>query len=332
MTIFFRSLSDHFRPGSLYQNMDLTLPLPNQAQHTLRALVTVARADGDLHSQEVRMIELFAEAMDLQVDVRRLESIAPETLAPELRDTDAARALIQRLVILTTLDGEVTPDEVAAVETFAAALGVEDRAVHNIRQISQGWVRMAAFDLGRRSFMPTLLGKVWREKGVRGLWSLVSSMAGGTNAAQAERFAALAELPPGTLGRELFDHFTTNDFPYPGQAKGAPDSFLFHDLGHVLGEYGTTPDQELLVAGFQAGYMDGDGLVMYLMIAMLFQLAVEPLANARGVEAQKGMLDIEAFLAAVERGRGLAVDLTQWDPWPHMERPLVEIRAELQLV
>lgn len=71
---------------------------------------------------------------------------------------------------------------------------------------------------------------------------------------------------------------------------------------------------------------------MYLMIAMLFQLAIEPLAKLRGVEAARGMLDIDRYQEAVERGRAMKVNLMDWDPWPHMARPLDEVRDELGIV
>jgi hypothetical protein len=70
---------------------------------------------------------------------------------------------------------------------------------------------------------------------------------------------------------------------------------------------------------------------MYLMIAMFFQLGIEPLAEMRGVPAHKGLLDFEAFRTAYMRGQACNADLTTWDPWPHMERPLEEVRAELAI-
>jgi uncharacterized tellurite resistance protein B-like protein len=309
--------------------MDPILSLRGRAHVALRALATVAGADGELHSEEHRMIEHLADAMDVSVDVATLEPIAPDELATALTDDVARRALVQQMVVLTTLDGEITEDEVARVEAFASALGVAERGVRTIRDIAEGRPRRAAFALARRSFMPGLLARIWRERGLRGIWQLVRAALGGRDAQQEARFAALAQLPSGTLGRELHDHFVANAFPFPGQRKGAPDFMLFHDLGHLLGGYGTTPDQELLVAGFQAGYMKGDGLAMYLIIAMLFQLAIEPLARLRGVEPRKGQLDVVAFMQAVERGRAMKTSLVGWDPWLHVARPLAEVQAEL---
>jgi uncharacterized tellurite resistance protein B-like protein len=308
---------------------DLGPLTPEDGVYALRAMMTVSRADGLLHDKERRMIELVAELLELEVDLDSLERIDGAELAKHLPGPKAREAFIQRLIVLTTLDGEVTADEVTAVEDFAAALGVEERAVKNIRQLADGHVRMVAFDLGRRSFAPKLVGTAWRARGVLGLWQIAKTAAGLRDEAVAARFAALGELPQGTLGRALHGQFVDNGFPHPGQPHGPPDMLLFHDLGHVLGGYGTTADQELLVAGFQAGYMDQDGLAMYLMVAMLFQLAVEPIAKARGVAPARGMLDIDRYMEAVARGRAMNVNLLDWEPWPHMPRPLEELRAEL---
>ena len=291
--------------------------------------MSVAMADGELHPKEGRLIQLMADAWGMERELVTLEPVEPETLAEHMSDPAIRRAFVQRLVVLTTLDGEVTLDEIAAVDAYARALEVDERAIENLRQLAAGHIRRMAFDLGRRSFAPTLLGRIWHQRGIAGLWDLVKTAAGLTNAEREARFSALGQLPEGTFGRALYHQYVDNEFPYPGQKHGPPDDMLFHDVGHVLAGYGTTPDEELLVAGFQAGYMKTDELVMYLMIAMLFQLAVEPIARARGVEPARDMLDVDRYLDAVERGRAMNVDLLEWDPWPHMERDLDEVRAEL---
>jgi uncharacterized tellurite resistance protein B-like protein len=314
--------------------MDLLAPPPEQATYAIRAMKTVAVADGELHPQERRMIELALELfeLDVELDIDALDPITPEELAEGLTGADVRAKFIQRLVVLTTLDGEVTAAEVELVERYAAALGVDERAVKNIRQLIEGHVRTLMFDLGRRSFMPRLVKSIWREQGVRGLWTMAKAIAGIQDAEQAARFAALGELPEDTLGYALFHQFVDNDFAYPGQKHGPPPVMAFHDLGHVIGGYGTTPRDELLVCAFQCGYMGDDGLVMYLMIAMLFQLAIEPVAKLRGVAAHKGLVDVDTFMAAYERGKALKRTLVGWDFWPHVERPLAEVRAEFGLV
>lgn len=83
-------------------------PVPSlrgRARIALRALATVAGADGELHPEERRLIEHLAEAMDVSVDVATLVPITPQELATALTEDAARRALVQQMVVLTTLDG-----------------------------------------------------------------------------------------------------------------------------------------------------------------------------------------------------------------------------------
>jgi uncharacterized tellurite resistance protein B-like protein len=305
------------------------LPPPEQGVLVLRALKTLALADGEMHPQELRLIEIASEVLGLEVEVEALQVIEPDALAEGLTEIDSREALMKRLVLLSTLDSEVSEEEVALLERYGSALGVAERAVHNMRQLVQGHVRRMAFDLARRSFAPTLLKSFWSKEGLAGLWKLAKAILGLTDAKLAARFEALGELSEDTLGYGIYHQFVDNGFPYPGQKHGVPADFLFHDLGHVLSGYSTQPEGELKVAGFQAGYLDEDPLVMYLMIAMLFQLGIEPIAKARGVPAHRGLFDIDTFMEAFDRGRALRRNLLHWDPWPHMKRPLEEVRREL---
>lgn len=313
--------------------MDLIVPPRTQAVLALRAMKTLALADGELHPQERRMIEIAVEVFELELDIDALEPLEPASLAEQLSEPEAREGFIERLVVLATLDGEVTAEEVELIEAYAEAVGVDHHGVTALRRLVDGHVRRMMFGLGRRSFMPKLIAGVWRERGLRGLWTIGKAAAGIPDAEEAARFEALGELGPETLGNQLYHQFADNGFAYPGQRHGPPSAMLFHDLGHVIGGFGTEPRDELLVCAFQCGYMgEDDALVMYLVIAMLFQLAVEPVAKLRGVPAHKALVDVDTFRAAYERGKALNRSLVGWDPWPHMDQPVAAVRAELGLV
>ena len=46
----------------------------------------------------------------------------------------------------------------------------------------------------------------------------------------------------------------------------------------------------------------------------------------------KDMRDRDAFRVAFLRGKKMNQSILDWDPWPHMERPLEDVRAELGVV
>jgi len=119
------------------------------------------------------------------------------------------------------------------------------------------------------------------------------------------------------------------DFSMPGQRNGIPEIAIFHDLGHVLAGYDTDPVGEIQQAAFQAGFVRNDGFMFLFFAIAQFHLGLKitPIADA-----EVGKLDIEKVMTALARGAACTVDLSDhWDFWPHMPRPLEEVRAELEI-
>ena len=312
--------------------MKMILPPTEKRIYALQALKAVASASGEIHDNQSKMLQMAIDVMQVDTTIDALEPIEPATLAEHIVGEDLRLALIQRLVIMTILDGEVVSAEIDTLETFAAALAIEDKIVRNMRQLVDGHYKRMAFDLARRSFAKKHMGNVWSEQGLKGILKIVKSGMGISDAKQLERFKALGDLGEETLGYHLYKEFVDNGFPFPGEKGGMPDNMLFHDVSHIISGYGNDPKGEMLVSAFQAGYMGEDGMVMIIMISFLFQLGIEPIAKARGVDPTKNMLEIESYSKAYMRGKSLNTNLMNWDPWPHMERPVEELRAELGLV
>ncbi len=309
--------------------MIIARPSPEQAPYALRALFTVAASDGDLDPREMQLIELGIEVLGVDLSVEDLTPITPEEVAAVITEQDIREAMLQRMVLIAMMDEKIAPEEIATMNAFAQALGVKEKAIKNMKQVMDGHLKRMSFDLGRRSFARQVVRKVWKEEGLKGFWQIARTMLGRVNAAMAERSVALEELPEGTLGKAYFTFMRSNDFALPGEKHGPPDFLLFHDIGHVLGGYPTTPQGEVQIAGLQAGYMGEDGFTMTLFIILLFHMG----QNIRpGVEATHGMFDLGAFRKAFATGKGMNANLVTWDPWPHMERSLDEVRAELNLV
>ena len=66
----------------------------------------------------------------------------------------------------------------------------------------------------------------------------------------AARWTAFADLPPGTLGRSVWEMYDGRGFCLPGTPGGAPAYLAQHDFVHVLADYGTNLKGELEVFGF----------------------------------------------------------------------------------
>jgi hypothetical protein len=88
----------------------------------------------------------------------------------------------------------------------------------------------------------------------------------------AARWAALEELPEGTLGRRVADFYRARGFAYPGQPGSAPPLLAQHDWVHVLTDYGTTVESELEVFAFIARANDDPRAFSLLaMVVSLFE-------------------------------------------------------------
>ncbi|MCB9596854.1 MAG: hypothetical protein H6719_29295 [Sandaracinaceae bacterium] len=299
-----------------------------QAPHALAALRSVALADGRIAEQEAQMLAVHAELLGFDGDLDALPPLDLDALAERLPDPAHRAALVQRLVLMAMLDGEVGREEIAQTRAIARRLGVLQPAIDQMEHFLAGRMRLLAFDVMRRSFIAEKIGRVWRDEGLRGVAKVARQARGKADPALAARYLALEALPEGTLGRALFEHFRRHGFALPGEEKSAPEAVLFHDLGHVLAGYGTDPEGEVQMAGFEAGFMGEDGFSVTVLALYLFHLGADLNLSAKPSRLR---FALEPFRAAFARGAALNVDLRDWDPWPHMSEPLDEVRAQLRV-
>lgn len=299
---------------------------PAQASYAMAALRAVALADGALAESEHELLVVSGELLGLDIPLEAIPPLDLDALAEAIPDPAHRAALVQRLVLMAMLDGEIRRAEIDQARAIAARLGVLQPAIRQMELFVAGRSKLLAFDLMRRSFVATQVRRIWRREGVRGMARLAKQASGKADRSLAARYLALDALPDGTLGKELFRHFRRNDFALPGEAKSAPEALLFHDLGHVLTGYGTDADGEVQQAGFEAGFMGEDGFSVMLLAIYLFHLGADINPSTR---PSKGRFALAPFRAAFARGTTLTVDLREWDPWRHMSARLDDVRAHL---
>ena len=121
-----------------------------------------------------------------------------------------------------------------------------------------------------------------------------------------------------------------NGFSFPGEPHGPPEPIVRHDLNHVLGGYGTSAQEELKVAAFQAGTMRKESFSVLIFVLCQFHIGIR---IAPITPAQKGQFQPEEFIVALERGQQarLCTFDDDWDPFSIMERPLDEVREEANI-
>lgn len=293
------------------------------------ALRSVAEADGGPREDQRAWIAELARRNGGGVGLDEAPVPTAEALGRALPEADARRRLLRQLVLVALADQALSEAEVERVETWARALGVQHPAVAALRLHLRGRIRALAIQVSRRSFVASLFKAIWRQDGLPGLWRALVAAARVPSRTTAARYQALAELPEGTLGRELHDHCRRNGFAMPGERRGTPEILLFHDLGHTLTGFGTDGPGEVQMAGFEAGFMGGDDAFSITEFGMYaFGLGAHIIPNQ---PTKGGDFSALAFIEAYALGEHLDLDLRYWSPWPSIDRPMAQVRAELGL-
>jgi len=308
--------------------MELHIPPSDIVPFGLRAMKMIATASGTFHDAERGLLATVQRVFGTDVDLETLPPITPEELATAIVEPALRRQLVRGMVVLSLIDGEASPAEVALVDRFAGALGVESPDLAALRHLAGENLLRARFDIARRFFAREKGLEMAREKGLGWVARSLAAMAGlRADAAIASRYRALESAPPGSLGRGYTDFIRANGFSYPGEKGSPPEMIALHDLTHVLSGYGTTPDGELQVLAFHAGCRreekDPFSFLMFGIAEFHLGLAMSPVAGAA-----RGHFDPALALAALRRGAACTIDPTDgWDPWPVMHEDLEVLRA-----
>jgi hypothetical protein len=305
--------------------MDVVVLSGNQVPCALRALRDVVASNGTVTPAERRFIEVIGELHGTQVDVDELLPIQPGEVAEVLSEPHRRKRLVQLALIAAMVEGEVTDSEAAAVRALAKALSVDERGLKVLEEIAGEHRLLTRFDMMRR-IMGKFAGQAYHEEGFAGVRKMMSMLTESEDPEVAWKYKSLGRLPEGSLGRELWQHCTKNRFPFPGERGGIPERMVFHDWGHVLGGYDTTPAGEIQQGAFQGGFVRDDGFAFLMFAIIQFHLGVKV---TPATDAQTGLFDVTKVLRAAQRGAACRVDLSDhWDPFPVAHLPVEQVRAE----
>ena len=311
--------------------MELKMPSPEQAFWGLRAMKTVALADGELSASELHMTECIQRIFGTTFSPEELVPIAPTDLARAFPDPQLRRQLVQGLIVMSLIDQEASSQETDLVEQYAQALEVNIPEVKDLRYLLKGEILHLRLDLARRFWLREKVIGIWNHEGIRGIYKLVRGLLGKYEIAElAARYKALEQYPAGSLGRVFWEYCRNNGFALPGEKGGAPEQILFHDCAHILSGYGTAPEEEVQVACFSAGFQRRDPFTFVLFVLLQFHVGIRmtPITKAR-----TGFFDPEKAMIAVRRGAAMNVDLNNgWDYWPVMGEQVEELRRRYNIL
>lgn len=118
--------------------MELKIPGPEQAYWGLRAMKSVALADGMLDDSERHMMEALQRIFDTTYSLEELAPITSDELARAFPDPQLRQQLVQGLIVMSLIDGKANAQETNLVEQFAQALEVSALEVKGLRHVLKG--------------------------------------------------------------------------------------------------------------------------------------------------------------------------------------------------
>jgi len=311
--------------------MELNIPSQEQAYWGLRAMKTVALADGALDDSELHLLASIQRIFGTTHEVEQLSPITPTDLARGFSDPQLRQQLVQGLIVMSLIDGKANVRETNLVEQFAQALEVTAPEVKDLRHVLKGEMFQLRLDLARRFWLRDKVKEIWNTKGIRGLYKFMRGMIGkNEDAALAGRYQAMERYPSGSLGRAYWEYCRENGFALPGEKGGAAEPILFHDCAHILSGYGTDPEGEVQVACFSAGFQRRDPWIFVFFVLLQFHVGIRmtPITKAR-----TGFFNPEKAMIAIRRGAAMNVDLNNsWDYWPVMGEQVEDLRRRYNIL
>ena len=317
--------------------MELLYPSKDAAPFGLRAMATIARAGANGLSDVHRALLNAAQKVILKTELNldQLSPIEPAELAANFTDHALAEQLIRGMVVMSLAEGSSTTAQVDQINGFSKALGVDEPAVKVIYDLAEENILMFRLDFYRRSHIKDYIANQY--KGHGGFLGVVKGILGFKGLVEdkelSERFYSLDKLPEDSFGKCIFKHYKENGFLFPGEKGGFPMGAVFHDCGHIIGGYDTSPEGELQAAAFQSGYRKNKDAFFTFLFAVLIHTSgvnVAPMEMPKllGRIGQEGLA--EEILKAMERGNAMNTDLgDNWDFWPLTHLPLKEVRNRL---
>ena len=118
--------------------MQLPNPPPHVALAGLRALKSVAVADGEFREIERRLISAVQRhVLRIDADIDALETITPDELAAAVAEPMFRKRIVGGCAMLTLIDADADDDERSLVTAYAKALDVKDK----VRDVGEAAVR-----------------------------------------------------------------------------------------------------------------------------------------------------------------------------------------------
>jgi hypothetical protein len=296
------------------------------AEPILRAMVGAADVDTGPTAEQLAVVgALAAGYFEVDLDPATIESLSPHATAEAFVEPAQRRRVRELLVLVELCRHPASPSQAARVEEYCAALGESGPGLAIARDLVDRSRAEAAADY-MRFFEGAVAGPMLEPQ----LADRYGVSLEAPDAGLAARLRALADAPPGTLGRAHVDFYERNGFDLPGIALKSPAVFVSHDMCHVIGGYEPVGVDEIALGAMQMGVSDTDTHWMQF----LGNLGVHEAGYLDGggtLVPKEGTLNRpgapETVAHAFWRGAQCTGDFTTIDHLGRAHEPLAEVRA-----
>jgi hypothetical protein len=257
------------------------------------------------------------------IDVSELEPMSIEEAEVFRSDVVVHRRLRMFLVLLELCRHPLIEEQVARVDTFAAAIGeVEDTGLELARDLVAKSRAEAAqhFFVAWASSMMQLSEAVLLER---------FEQIGAVDPELASMLRKMVELPRGTLGREYFEFYMEQKFQFPGEGVSIPGFFVAHDMTHLIAGFGATGPEEVALSAMQLAMNDSEEHWMLFLTSMAaYEVGIS--SGTTEFEAKDGILTregaAELLFEGFERGSNCSGDFSTADHLSMVHLPISTIR------
>lgn len=296
----------------------------DEAIAVLRALKTVAIADGTFAIKEQALLTASAELLGVEASLDTTPTLTPEELAEALVDPDRRLMALKACLVMGIVDGQISPEEWRVLSAFRSAFAVDESAMQVFHDLVQQHRQRTQYELQRRLGSPQA-GTLYAAQGWQGVLNfftedLLALPKTRENSELAWRYRRIGLLPEGTLGRELWRYYRERQFAFAGEQGGVPEALVHHDITHILAGYDSDLEGELETLAFIAGLRGEDPS------SALFLVLLQHAVGARVGDDSRLSFSPERILAARDRGRATKEDFTRrHDFWDVMDRQISEL-------
>lgn len=310
--------------------MKLIVPPTEIALWELRALKTVAIADGELDELEHQMlVSIQTYILKTNFSVDELKLITPQELSRTTANQEFRQQLIHHCILISIIAGKVTRGKSRIVDEFAKALNINDCAVKTLRELTNNRLALVRLNVFRHGYIGPKVMEILRNEGIAGMIPTLKYLMSKGDRKTAARYQQLEFYPEGSLGKEFYQHVRENGFDLPGEEGGTPEIIVVHDCAHILGEYNTSMSEEVMISAFQAGFLDRDPFWGLFFTLLQLHLGVKVLTASF---TDKNQVEPKSFFKAFERGTHLKVNLfNNWNPWSVFHRQVKDLRLEYNI-